>query len=80
MFMKNLSATLLILSRMNSVHRDAERRAETGNDISRRTARPGGVIDTIVASISLLASILRPSMSFMIIFELFLLHETMSTV
>ena len=49
MFMKNFSATLLIPSRMDSVHREAERRAATGNDISRRTARPGGVIDTIVA-------------------------------
>ncbi len=54
MFMKNLSATLLIPSRINSAHRDAEQRAETGNDISRRTARPGRVIeiiDTIVASV-----------------------------
>ncbi len=51
MFMKNLSATLLIPSRMNSAHRDADRRVATGNDISRRAARPGGLIDTIVASI-----------------------------
>ena len=49
MFMKNLSATLLIPSCMNSAHRDADRRAATGNDISRRTARPAGVIGTIVA-------------------------------
>ncbi len=49
MFMKDFSATLLIPSRMDSVHRGAERRAATGNDIGRRTARPGGVIDTIVA-------------------------------
>ncbi len=49
MFMKNFGATLLIPSRIDHVHRDAKRRAATGNDIGRRTARPGGVIATIVA-------------------------------
>ncbi len=49
MFMKDFSATLLIPSRMDRAHRDAERRAAIGNDISRRAARPGGVIATIVA-------------------------------
>ncbi len=49
MFMKNFGATLLIPTSIRESHREAGRRAATGNDIGRRTARPGGVIDTIVA-------------------------------
>lgn len=51
MFMKDFSASLLIPSRMDKVHRDAERRARTQLDPSRRTAKPGRVIDAIVTSI-----------------------------
>ncbi len=51
MFMKNFGATLLIPTSIREHHRKAGRRAMARIDTSRRTARPGGVIDTIVASI-----------------------------
>ncbi len=49
MFMKDFSATLLIPTRIRDNHRDVGRRAMTRTDTRRRAARPGGVIDTIVA-------------------------------
>ncbi len=51
MFMKNFSATLLIPSSIRESHREAGRSAMTRIDTSRRMARSGHVIDTIVASI-----------------------------
>ncbi len=51
MFMKNFGATLLIPTSIRESHREAGRRAMTRIDTSRRTARSGHVIDTIVASI-----------------------------
>ena len=49
MLMKNFGATLLIPTSIRESHREVGRRAMTRTDTSRRTARSGGVIDTIVA-------------------------------
>ena len=51
MFMKNFGATLLIPTSIRESHREAGRRAMTRIDTSRRTARSGHVIDTIIANI-----------------------------